>query len=138
MQSKILMSGLTSGPIVDLVPVAKAWLTPAKIEVAGSGFKSEGYDPAQRAYVLARSAGAAGSSVELTLEGSADSPVVNPALVVRGWGEGKPLLRVDGKPVEWGKGFRFGLVRGLEETDLVVWIQKQSTQPVKLTVIPAK
>jgi hypothetical protein len=138
MQSKLLMSGLTTTPIADLLPIAEAWLTPAKIEVAGAAFKSEGYDPAQRAYVLSRGSGAAGAAVEMTLEATVDSPVVNPAFVVMNWGDANPVLKVDGRPVAWGKEFRYGLVRNLEGTNLVVWMQEQWTRPVKLSLAPAK
>lgn len=138
MQSKLLMSGLTTAPIADLVPIAKAWLTPAKIEVTGGVFKSEGYDPAQRAYVLSRAAGAASAPLEVTLEASADSPVVNPAFVVVRWGDANPVLKVDGKSVAWGNEFRYGLERNLEGTNLVVWIQKQWARPVKVSLAAEK
>jgi hypothetical protein len=138
MQSKLLMSGLTTAAIADLVPIAKAWLTPAKIEVEGNVFKSEGYDAAQRAYVLTRAAGVANAPVEMTLEGAVDSPVVNAAFVVLNWGDANPVLKVDGKAVAWGKDFRFGLVRGLESTDLVVWIQGRWTRPVKFGLASGK
>jgi hypothetical protein len=134
MQSKLLMTGLTTKPSGELAAVAEAWLTPAKVTVSGAGFRNEGYDAAERAYVVARESGAAGNAVEVSLEASAESPVINPAMVVKGWGEAAPVLKIDGKPAAWGKDFRYGLIRKLEGTDLVVWLQKQSTGTVRVSL----
>ncbi|HEY3706803.1 MAG TPA: LamG domain-containing protein [Terracidiphilus sp.] len=138
MQSKILMSGLTSSPITELLPIAKAWLSPAKLEVAGTGLQSDGYDAAERAYILSRPESRGPSEVELTLEGSPQTPIVNPAFVVKNWGNGVPSLKVDGKPVAWGADYRYGLVPDLKGTKLVLWIQTQSTHPLKLSLIAQK
>jgi hypothetical protein len=133
-QSKLLLDGLTTKPAGELLSLAKSWLTPASIEVAGEAFRSEGYDPAQRAFVLRRAAAGKPAVLDLTLQASHNSPVVNPAIVVKNWGEVGARLRIDGKPVAWGKDFRYGVVRKLEGTDLVVWMRKESVTPVKITL----
>jgi hypothetical protein len=137
-QSKLLMDGLTRKPAAELVPLANSWLKPAKLELAGTGFESEGYDPAQRAYVLSHKADAGEAALELTLEAGPDTPVVNPAIVVQGWGDATPRLQIDGQATSWGKEFRFGLVRTLEGTDLVVWMEKNAARPVGVRLTAAK
>jgi len=137
-QSKLLMDGLTRKPAAELVPLANSWLKPAKLELAGTGFESEGYDPAQRAYVLSRKADAGEAALELTLEAGPDTPVVNPAIVVQGWGDATPRLLIDDQATSWGKEFRFGLVRTLEGTDLVVWMEKNAARPVRVKLTAAK
>jgi len=134
MQSKLLMDGLTTKPAAELLPLAKSWLTPAKIDVVGGSFRSEGYDPAQRAYVLTRAASGKPAALELTLAASKEAPIVNPAIVVKNWGDDGARLRIDGKPVPWGKEFRYGHVQRLEGTNLVVWIRKESTASVKISL----
>jgi len=134
MQSKLLMTGLTTKPIGELGALAKAWLRPPKVAVSGAGFRSEGFDPTQRAFVVSRDAGAASGPVELTLEAGPDTPLVNPAILVKGWSETAPVLKIDGKPVQWGTDVRYGLIRKLEGSDLVVWIRKESTGPVRVSL----
>jgi hypothetical protein len=136
MQSKLLMSGLTAKPIADLAALARAWLSPAKVVVNGPGFRSEGYDPAQRAFVLARDPASAAAALDLTLDANSESPVVNPAIVVKAWGDAAPTLKIDAKPVPWGKDFRYGLVHKLEGTDLILWIRKEAAQPLRLSLAP--
>jgi hypothetical protein len=135
-QSKLLLDGLTTKPAADLLPLAKSWLTPAKLEVAGEAFRSEGYDPAQRAFVLTRIANGKLAVLELTLGASQDTPLVNPAIVVKNWGESGTRLKIDGKSVAWGKDFRYGHAPNLEGVDLVVWVRKEPATPMKITLAP--
>jgi hypothetical protein len=133
-QSKLLLDGLTTKSAGELLPLAKSWLTPASIEVAGEAFRSEGYDPAQRAFVLTRAGSGKPAALELRLRASQDTPLVNPAIVVKNWGEDGARLKIDGRPVAWGKDFRYGVVRKLEGSDLVIWMRKESITPVKITL----
>jgi hypothetical protein len=133
-QSKLLLAGLTTKLAGELLPFAKSWLTPATIEVSGEAFRSEGYNPAQRAFVLRRAVAGKPAVLDLTLQASQNSPVVNPVIVVKNWGEEGARMKIDGKPVAWGKDFRFGVVRKLEGSDLVVWMRKESVTPVRITL----
>lgn len=136
-ETKLLMDGLTTKAPAELLPLARSWLSPAPVTVEGNGFGNGKYDPAQRAYVVARIA--AGSPAPLTLKFSASeaSPLVNPAVVIRGWGEGSVGIRADGKPLVAGKDFRAGHVAHLDGTDLVIWLPRQSVQPLELVLTPA-
>jgi hypothetical protein len=136
--SKLLLDGLTTKGAKELVPLAASWLSPAEMKVTGEGFRSEGYDPAQRAFVLTRESSAAKSAtVDLTLQASEGSPVVNPAVVIKNWGDGDARVTLDGKPAVAGKDVRLGHISKLEGTDLVVWIETQSTKPVNVRVTEA-
>ncbi len=106
--TKLLLDGLTTKPPADLLPLAKSWIAPPAMKLAGGPFQSEGYDPAQRAYVV--TAGSAGK-FHASFEASADSPLVNPAIVIKNWGDQIPRLKVNGKAVSWGPDFRVGQVR---------------------------
>ncbi len=88
----------------------------------------------QRAYVLERPPGMAGkaSPAVLVFDASADSPLVNACLVVKNWGDSVPGLTLDGVPAIEGRDVRFGPVPTLNGTDMVVWIAKGSTAPVRI------
>jgi hypothetical protein len=130
--TKILLHGLTTKSAVELVPLAKSWLSPPGVELAETGFQSQGYDPTQRAFVIVRESGSSASRLKLLLKASSESPLVNPAFVLKNWGEKQVKLRIDGKPVAPGAAFRYGFVPHLEGTDLVVWLATESTNPIKL------
>jgi hypothetical protein len=136
--TKIMLDGLTTKSATELVPLAKSWLSAPAIEVSGPGFTSEGYDQTQRAYVLARPPGSSTNRFRCVLKASPDSPLVNPAIVIKNWGEADPRLVVDGKIVPRGPDFRYGQIRKLEGTDLVIWTKLESTKQTTLDISSPK
>jgi len=136
--TKLLMDGLTTKSAAELVPLAKSWLSPPKVEVKGEAFQSEGYDPTQRAFVVTRMNAGRSEAVELTLQASESSPVLNPAIVVKNWGDEAVQLKIDGRAVNWDKDFRRGYVQRLDGTDLVVWIRQESVASVRIAITPAR
>jgi len=136
--SWIYMYGLTLEKATGLVQLSKSWNSPAELKMAGDGFKTSGYDVCQRAYLFENKTPGKPKSVEMTLEASDASPVVNPAFVFRGWGDQAPLIKLNGKTLARGKNCRVGLNRELEGTDLVVWLKHESTTPITISVAAGK
>jgi hypothetical protein len=135
--------GLTNKPAVSLLPLAKSWNNPPQltplVDVSLSskqGPTRAKYDYKQRAYVI--EGAPPGKALIFLPAASEDSPLVNPAFVVRNWGEKKARFQINGKTVERGKNFRYGHRHTLEGTDLIVWIKLESTQQVELSIIPAE
>lgn len=137
-ESKILMDGLTTRSASELLPLAKSWIAPPELRTSSIGFRSEGYDPAQRAWVVTRTGDAAAGPLQFTLAASDASPLFDPAFVIENWGDRDAQLRVDGKPVPWATDYRVGHVRHLDGTDLVIWMERQSTRPLRIEVIPGR
>jgi hypothetical protein len=133
----IMLNGLTEKSASALLPLAKSWLSPPRLEIAGDGFADEGYDPTQRAFVLARRGPDASSDLAVTLRATAASPVLNPVLRIRNWGPAVPFVTIDGKPAPLGPDVRAGHVHGLEGDDLVLWVRLESAVPVRISVSPA-
>jgi hypothetical protein len=130
--TKILMDGLTNRPAAELAVLAKSWLHPAAIEISTQGFESKGYDPTERAFVLIRNAGSS-PHLQLKLKASDNSPLFDPALLVKNWNSDAAKITVDGRALPAGS-VRFGTTRHLDGTDLVVFIQQQTTKPIEITV----
>jgi len=136
-KSKIMMSGLTTKTPADLLPLAKSWLSPPNMHVTGAGYQDGSYDAAQRAYVVTKTAADAPAVLKLTFDATPASPLYDPAIVIKGWGLGAARLEEDGKSVSWDKNYRVGHIHGLREDDLVIWIQRQSTETLHIQIVPA-
>jgi len=136
--SKLLMDGLTTKSAAELVPLAKSWLSPPQVEVESAAYHSEGYDPAQRAFVVSRENAGNPSALTLTLRASSSSPLVNPAIVIRNWGDAAAHLQIDGKTVEWGKDIRRGYIKKIDGDDLVVWLRQTSASPLRIALTPGR
>jgi hypothetical protein len=136
--TKIMLDGLTTKSAAELVPLAKSWLSAPVMELSGQGFASDGYDQTQRAYVLTRQADSSTGVLRSMLKASSESPLVNPAIVVKNWGDTNPKLVVDGKLVSQGPAFRYGHITKLEGTDLVIWLKLESTKQTTLELSSLK
>jgi len=130
-----LMYGLTGKPASSLISLAKSWNSPPPITNT-TGCSSQGYKPEQRAYVLT----AAASKMSFRLNGSSDSPLVNPCFVIKNWGSGAEAnLKIDGTTVKPGKNFRQGIIRDTDGTQtIVIWVKKEATKPITISLAPVK
>ncbi len=128
----VAIYGMTNKPAVSLVKLARSWIDPAKLKVKSDGFVSEGYDFTQRAYKVSSKEGS--GVLEFELAASNESPLVNPAFVIKNWGVKDVTLKINGKKVKRGKDFRFGHRHTLEGSDLVIWLKTEAVKPVSLSI----
>jgi hypothetical protein len=135
-KTKIMLCGLTTKSAAELVPLARSWLRPPALSVSAGAYKSHGYDPTQRAYVLECQPARRPDELSCRLEANADSPVLNPALAIRNWGPQRATVVVDQKPLAPGAQYRAGHVKRLEGSDLIVWLTVKRTEPVEIRLTP--
>ena len=127
--------GLTTKSVAELALFDRSWLKPAELTISGGSF-TQTYDASQRAYILSPKTIAKVSrqgKLELTVAASEESPTVNPAFVIRNWGDSTAKLKWNGRAVPQSS-FRTGSVHRLDGTDLVIWIQRDATSPFRLSV----
>ena len=129
--------GMTNQAVESLAPLAKSWNAAPTVALSGSGFESQGDDKSQRAYVFNRT-DAKADSLEFTLEASHESPIQNPAFVVKNWGKSPAKLSIDGKAIPRGKEFRVGHNKTVEGTDLVVWVKLSGDKKTSFTIEAAE
>lgn len=128
--------GATDRSAEELSTLAKSWVKPPELKIKTAGFKSEGYDLTERAYLLVREEARLDSALEFQVLASTDSPVVNLALVIKNWGRANAALKIDGQNIPSGKNFRIGHVNRLDSSDLVVWTTKESVKPISISLLP--
>lgn len=133
-KSWMVMVHLTETPVAPSGS-GVAWPDAPKLTVLKGNCKSAGYDPSEGAYQLSS---AAPDPVKLTLKASMDSPTVNPAFVIKGWGRSDISLSIDGKPIPRGPDFRYGFRKTDTVSDLIIWVKKQSTKPVTFEIKPVE
>ncbi len=137
--TKIMLCGMTDrGEAVELLPLARSWLRPPRMEILSKGFEGGQYDPTERAYLVRRVDSSSPLSLDCRLAASEASPLENVAIVVENWGEDQPLARIDGQPVPHGRAFRFGHRRRIDGTDLVAWIETDRETPCRIELLPGQ
>jgi hypothetical protein len=130
--------GLTNQPIEKLAPIARSWLQTPQLRVKGTTFRGEGYSRDERAFILSKTRSGGTETLEFEIAASEDSPVVNPAFVIKNWGRSDAKLKINGKRVNRGKVFRFGHNHRLEGSDLIVWVKAEAAKPTGFSLSPIR
>ncbi len=124
--------GMNGFNMDELVSFGRSWAYAPELSVESSGCTSHGYDRSQRCYQLEFTDQEA-RPIDLTLKGSKDSPVINPAFLVKNWNSGGARILVNGEEDIHSK---VGINRKLHGDDLLVYIPLKEEKTVKITIIP--
>ncbi len=124
--------GMNGMKMTDLIRFGRSWAYAPELSVIGKNCVSRGYDRVERCYQL-ECTGAKTGTVEFTLAGSKDSPIINLAIVVKNWNSNRAKILVNGKESKSGK---TGINHHLRGDDLVLFIPINEMTPVKITILP--
>jgi Concanavalin A-like lectin/glucanases superfamily len=130
-RAAMFLFGLTSHPILGLVPAARSWLRPPEITLSGNSSAGGKYDAAQRAYVFSMPPQARDLTIHLAA--NEQSPAFHPAFVIQSWGDGPLTVSVNGRRLPADK-YRYGHIYRLDRTDLIVWLDISSPAPLGISV----
>ena len=131
-QTRIMMHGLTEKHPTELTTLARSWLRAPQLFLRSSGYTNKGYDQAQRAYILECDDPAEKARLRFEFPASNELPLVNPAFIIKNWGNAGVTLQINRQPIERGKAFRYGHVKTPQGTDLIIWVELEEK---KLTAI---
>jgi hypothetical protein len=129
--TKIMLHGLTNQKAENLVGLTNSWANPATLKFTGNPLVNS-YDPTERAYQI--QANTTVKALNFSLEATTDSPIENPAFVIKNWGNREVSLKVDNQIVPRGKAFRYGFRDSIDGTDLVIYLEKKSIKAVKILI----
>ena len=123
--------GITNLPAAELKALNRSWNTPPAMTDV-NGCQSAGYDKRQRAYLMKRES----DKLSFSLDGSEETPIVNPCLVVKRWNRQSPAhLEIDGEVQFSGANFRQGIIRDTDGTEtMIIWIKQQSYQSLSYEI----
>jgi len=127
------MYGATQNTAGSLTALARSWVMPPKL-VIHEGASQGQYDSTQRSYVISGSDQQEIEKLKLSLQADSQSLVVNPAFVIKNWGDHQALLKVNGKMIPQGKACRLGHIRRINQYDLVIWLKLESDQMVEISI----
>jgi hypothetical protein len=133
-----MLTGMTDKKAEELAPIARSWLMAPQLDLKSGDVISEGYDKPERAYILNCKSKNQPSKIEFELKASEESPVVNAAIVINGWGESGASLSLNGEKVEQGKDFRVGHRLRADTSDLIIWVKIESDENTEFVIEPVQ
>jgi hypothetical protein len=132
--SKVLLHGMTDKAVNELVPVVKSWLEAPELNLIGSNkVMYKGYDLRERAYILDAENPDQSPQVHFEIMASNEKPMVNPAFILKNWGEKQISVLKDNKKVEDTK-LRTGYHTTLSGTNLIIWLKTVLNEPAKISI----
>lgn len=134
--TKLMLHGLTTKNVEDLVPYARSWVNAPPISMKSDSLRNADYDKTQVAYEIQVEPSTEDETLTFTLMGSADTPIHNPCLVVHDWMPDQFELLIDEKKAEAGRLYQVGREKGLEGDYCIVWIEMESIRPVCFELNP--
>ena len=119
--------GITNLPAAELKDLNRSWnYAPALSNISGA--ESKGYEKGQRAYVMTKRS----AKISFSLDGSEDSPILNPCFVIKNWGsDSKSRIKINSKNPAAGGKIKQGIIRDTDGTKtLIIWIEQKTADKV--------
>jgi len=125
--------GMTNKDPQTLVALARSWNHPADLIISGTDWRTDGYDYTQRAYIVHAGTNSKPEILEIQLQGSPATPLLNPAFVIKNWSTDKLEISLDKKSLQEGRDFRYGIEYDLNSRpQVIIWINMQSEKSEKI------
>jgi hypothetical protein len=135
--SKVMLHGMTSKDVNELVPLVKSWLDAPVVKSGNStNIVSDGYDLKERAYVFSSKLPDECPELNFEIMASDEAPLVNPAFILKNWGLKDITIRSNGRVMENGPNLRIGHHTTLTGTNLIIWLRTQAEEPIKISIKP--
>lgn len=133
-RTRIMLQGMTDKNADELVPLAKSWLQAPKMQISSDAYGGGHYDQSERAYLVEKIKPGNLSSCTFVCEASENSPLLNPAIIIKNWGNQSATLSIDGQNIMPGENFRQGIRKGPLGEDLIIWLRLERQKPVQISV----
>jgi len=136
-RTRIMLQGVTDKKAGKLVTLAKSWLQAPKMKITSDAYVGGTYDLAEKAYLVEKTDSRSSAQFTFVLHASKESPILNPAIIIKNWGSRLSTLSIDGTKIKQDKDFRQGIRKGPFGEDLIIWIRLDKQTPVKITLTDA-
>jgi hypothetical protein len=120
--------GFTDKNIESLVPLGRFWNNAPEILIREGATKAH-FKISEKAYEIESN----GPKVDLQIKSSPESPLVNPAIVLKNWNQKTGKISINGEIKETGRNCRIGYRYTSSGIDLIVWIRVNRDESINLS-----
>jgi len=124
--------GFTLNNIEAVIPSARYWQDPPEISGVHGG-QILGFIKEEKAYYFDS---LDASSLSFTINANSDSPVINPAFVLKNCNAQHPEIKINGKSLASSDDFRTGIEHDVHgNPKIVLWVKHTSVKPIQVEVV---
>ena len=124
--------GFTNKDIKELIPLGRFFNSAPAVEIV-KGASGAKFVQSEKAYHI----DVTEPAISFSINASGESPLVNPAFVLKNWKYSEVKLTIDGKSIQRGKDFRYGVEYDTAgKPQLIVWIKYQSEKKTEFELTP--
>lgn len=133
-RTHLMLHGVTEKGCRELAELGKSWILPAKATVLSGSYRSTGFDMEQKAYVIERQHADRADALRLKLDANPESPLVNPAIVVKNWPDAaKAKIEVTGRALD-PEDIKMGIEKEIDGDNLVVSLKLEASEPTVIRI----
>jgi len=133
-RTRIMLQGMTGKDATDLVPIAKSWLSAPEMLLNSRDYKGGEYDQSEKAYIIECTNPGNDNNLDITIKASKESPLINPAVIIKNWGNELPQVEIDAIKLKPGKKLKQSIRTSPESADLIVWLELESEEELKISL----
>ena len=116
----------------------ESWQSVPALSLAGASataYENLGFDDLKRCYVLKCKKSETPSTLDFELDASGAHFVHNPAVIIKNWGDARPVVRIGGRAFG---GYTAGYIEAAESETLVLWLGIESADSIDVSVSPRR
>jgi|TARA_B100001964_G_scaffold14489_1_gene15152 hypothetical protein len=124
--------GMTNKSFSELLSVARSWAQAPEMKITKGNYKNLGYDRSERAYKIKSLS--TEKNVSMYFAATNSSPVNNLSIIILNGGHSNPNILIDGKEINNGASFRYGIRNTLVGADIILWLEIKREEPFNITL----
>jgi len=112
--------------------MAKSWLNAPEMTINTVGYTGGRYDRSEKAYIIEKIDLENAKYLEVSIMATTESPLINPAIIIKNWGMDLPRVKINNSPLSKGKKLRMGIRSTAQSNDLIIWCELGSDERIKI------
>jgi uncharacterized protein YdiU (UPF0061 family) len=121
--------GFTNKNISELLPLARFWNRSPEL-IINQGAENAEFKMSEKAYHMR----VKGEKVDIEINASEESPLFNPAFVLRNWNDKSANVSLNGEKMAEGKNCRIGFRNTEKGSDLIVWLKMNESGKTQISI----
>lgn len=125
--------GMQNCSMDELVDLARSWAQAPPLLLESSGFSEASYHRDEKCYVV--ECLDPEQDFKCSISANPDSPVNNPAILIKNWGLQGGQVFLNGLSLQEGEDYEIGPIKRLEGSHLLLYLRVRTTEKIQISLL---